>query len=201
MDELDLMLLELKDTSELMIDLAYSSLLYNNREIAEEVFQMEEALDEMATEIQKKAIERAVKDADPDKAFAVIRLAQSVEEISDAARQIADVVMRDNEPHPVIALSLQESESIISSATVLENSDLARLHPGGHEAGQPVRHVGGGDQEGAQIHLRAGQDNSGIRRGPSVRARSAGWGIVFPGHSYRGVSHRGSLIGPQKYNI
>ena len=125
MDELDLMLLELKDTSELMIDLAYSSLLYNNREIAEEVFQMEEALDEMAAEIQKKAIERAVKDADPDKAFAVIRLAQSVEEISDAARQIADVVMRDNEPHPVIALSLQESESIISSATVLENSDLA----------------------------------------------------------------------------
>jgi uncharacterized protein with PhoU and TrkA domain len=125
MDELDLMLLELKDTSELMIDLAYSSLLYNNREIAEEVFQMEEALDEMALEIQKKAIERAVKDADPDKAFAVIRLAQSVEEISDAARQIADVVMRDNEPHPVIALSLQESESIISSATVLESSDLA----------------------------------------------------------------------------
>ena len=54
MDELDLMLLELKDTSELMIDLAYSSLLYNNREIAEEVFQMEEALDEMATEIQKE---------------------------------------------------------------------------------------------------------------------------------------------------
>ncbi len=38
MDELDLMLLELKDTSELMIDLAYSSLLYNNRDIAEEVF-------------------------------------------------------------------------------------------------------------------------------------------------------------------
>jgi uncharacterized protein with PhoU and TrkA domain len=125
MDELDLMLLELKDTSELMIDLAYSSLLYNNREIAEEVFQMEEALDEMALEIQKKAIERAVKDADPDKAFAVIRLAQSVEEISDAARQIADVVMRDNEPHPVIALSLQESESIITSASVLESSDLS----------------------------------------------------------------------------
>lgn len=125
MDELDLMLLELKDTSELMIDLAYSSLLYNNREIAQEVFQMEEALDELAMEIQKKAIERAVKDADPDKAFAVIRLAQSVEEISDAARQIADVVMRDSEPHPVIALSLQDSESIITSASVVESSDLS----------------------------------------------------------------------------
>jgi uncharacterized protein with PhoU and TrkA domain len=125
MDELDLMLLELKDTSELMIDLAYSSLLYNNREIAEEVFQMEEALDEMAREIQKKAIERAVKDSDPDKAFAVIKLAQSVEEISDAARQIADVVLRDVEPHPVIALSLKESESIITTASVVEASDLA----------------------------------------------------------------------------
>ena len=122
MDELDLMLLELKDTSELMIDLAYSSLLYNNREIAEEVFQMEEALDEMAMEIQKKAIERAVKDADPDKAFAVIKLALSVEEIS---RQIADVVLHDVEPHPVIALSLKESDSIITSASVVEASDLA----------------------------------------------------------------------------
>jgi uncharacterized protein with PhoU and TrkA domain len=127
MDELDLMLLELKDTSELMIDLAYSSLLYNNRDIAEEVFQMEEALDEMAMEIQRKAIERAVKDSDPDKAFAVIKLAQSVEEISDAARQIADVVLHDVEPHPVIAMSLKESESIITSASVVESSDLAGM--------------------------------------------------------------------------
>ncbi len=125
MDELDLLLLELKDTSELMIDLAYSSLLFNNRDIAEEVFQMEEALDEMAMEIQKKAIERAVKDSDLDKAYSVIKLAQSVEEISDAARQIADVVLHDVEPHPVIALSLKDSESIISSAVVLEGSDLA----------------------------------------------------------------------------
>lgn len=125
MDELDLLLLELKDTSELMIDLAYSSLLFNNRDIAEEVFQMEEALDEMAMEIQKKAIERAVKDSDLDKAYSVIKLAQSVEEISDAARQIADVVLHDDEPHPVIALSLKDSESIISSAVVLEGSDLA----------------------------------------------------------------------------
>ena len=125
MDELDLMLLELKDTSELMIDGAYSSLLFNNRDIAEEVCQMEEALDELAMDVQKKAIERAVKDSDPDKAFAVIKLAQSVEEISDAARQIADVVLHDVEPHPVIALSLKESESIIASATVTETSDLA----------------------------------------------------------------------------
>ena len=54
-------------------------------------------------EIQTKAIARAVKDHDPDKAFAVIKLAMSVEEISDAAMQIADGPIRDDEPHPVIA--------------------------------------------------------------------------------------------------
>ena len=37
MNKIESMLLELKDTSEFMIDLAYSSLLYNNVEIAEEV--------------------------------------------------------------------------------------------------------------------------------------------------------------------
>ena len=32
-ESLEEMILEIKDTSELMVDLAYSSLLYNNREI------------------------------------------------------------------------------------------------------------------------------------------------------------------------
>jgi uncharacterized protein with PhoU and TrkA domain len=124
MDELEEMLLELKDTSELMIDLAYSSLLYNNKEIAEEVQQMEETLDDLANRIQRQAIMRAAKDGDADKAFILVKMAASVEEISDAAMQIADVVLRGVEPHPVISLSIRDADSIISRAQVQVGSDL-----------------------------------------------------------------------------
>ena len=44
MSKIASMLMELKDTSEMMIDLAYSSLLYDNTEIAEEVIALSDTL-------------------------------------------------------------------------------------------------------------------------------------------------------------
>ena len=124
MDRLDEMLLELKDTSELMIDLAYSSLLYNNKEIAEEVVLMEEMLDELANDIQRRAIVRAMDDRDEGKAFAIIKLAVAVEEISDAAMQIATVTIQEDEPHPVIRLSIKDADTTITRAEIKPGSDL-----------------------------------------------------------------------------
>lgn len=124
MDQLDDMLLELKDSSELMIDLAYSSLLYNNKEIAEEVVLMEEMLDELANDIQRQAIARVVQDKDEGKAFTAIKLAAAVEEISDAAMQIAMVTIREDEPHPVIRLSIKDADTTITLAEIRSGSDL-----------------------------------------------------------------------------
>ena len=126
MEEIERMLLEAKDTSELMIDLAYSSILYNNHDIAEEVMLMEEMVDQIVHDIQEKAIGRVLEDGDVSKAMVVISLANSVEEISDAAMEIADVVLRDVTAHPVFQMSVRDSDSIISTAKVDESSDLAR---------------------------------------------------------------------------
>ena len=125
MDELEKRLLEMKDTSELMVDLAYSSLLYNNRDIAQEVMELEEYTDELTSSIQQEAIRRAMSDGDVSKAFVTIKLIESLEEICDAASGIADVVMKNVEPHPVIKMSIRDSEVTIATATVIEGSDLA----------------------------------------------------------------------------
>ena len=49
--------LEIKDKSELMIDLAYSSLLYDNKIIAKEVYDLEDLIDNLYQNIQKKTLE------------------------------------------------------------------------------------------------------------------------------------------------
>ncbi|HPT73764.1 MAG TPA: PhoU domain-containing protein, partial [Methanomassiliicoccaceae archaeon] len=72
------MLLEIKDTSELMVDLAYSSLLYDNQEIAEEVIQLHGRMEELGDEIEELAIKRAIEDRDSPKALATIRMSKSV---------------------------------------------------------------------------------------------------------------------------
>lgn len=124
MERLEEMLLELKDTSELMIDLAYSSLIYKNRDIAEEVMFLENHVNDLTNDFQAEAMRRGFEEGDMTKALLLVRLAKSVEEISDGAMQIADVILRDVEPHPVIYLSVMESEVIITTATVSEDSDL-----------------------------------------------------------------------------
>ncbi|MFQ5985834.1 MAG: potassium channel family protein [Thermoplasmata archaeon] len=124
-------LLEMKDTSELMVDLAYSALLYDNVEIARHVVELEDRIDGWDQEIQEEAIRRATEDGDVDKALVFIRMASSIEDIADGALQIADVVLRDIEPHPVVAEALKESDTSISTLTVPDRSPAA-----GHTLGE-----------------------------------------------------------------
>ncbi len=122
--EIEDILLEMKDTSELMVDLAYSALLYDNEEIARQVMELEGQVDSWDQEVQRKAVERAIEDRDVEKALVFIRLADSIENIADGAVLIADVVLRDIEPHPVVKAALKESDTTIVTVTVPGRSKL-----------------------------------------------------------------------------
>ena len=125
MNKIETMLLELKDTSEFMGDLAYSSLLYNNSEIAEEVIFLEGRMDELGAAIQEQLLNVAKDNPDVVAKFSVIlRLQMAAEEIANAAASIADVVLRGLGEHPVIQMSIQESEVTIERATVSDDSIL-----------------------------------------------------------------------------
>jgi len=125
MNRVESMLLELKDTSEFMVDLAYSSLLYNNSEIAEEVVFLETKMDELSSKIQGHIV--SIGKEQPEeiaKLFVILRLQMAVEDIANAAASIADVVLRGLGDHPVIQMSIQESEVTIEKATIASNSIL-----------------------------------------------------------------------------
>jgi len=118
------MLLDLKDTSELMIDLAYSSLLFNSNEIAEEVVFLEERMSEIGAEIQEEIVNYGTSSADIPKIAIIMRLQMAIEEIANAAASIADVVLRGIGDHPVLQMSIQESDVTINLAVVSEESQM-----------------------------------------------------------------------------
>jgi uncharacterized protein with PhoU and TrkA domain len=125
LDKIEEKFQDLKDTSELMIDLAYSALLYDNKEIAKEVMLLEDVVDKLNYSIQRAAFVATLDDKNADKAMAMIRLASSIEAIADAAMEIADVVLRDIEPHPIFKMSVMDSDVIITKAMVTKTSALA----------------------------------------------------------------------------
>ena len=119
-------LLELKEKTELMVDLAYSAIIYDNVKLAKEVYELEEFIDEKNKEIQKtimKEIER--REIDTDKALVLSRLARSTEAIADGALELADVELRDVELHPIIKESVRESDTTFTRVTVNNSSVFA----------------------------------------------------------------------------
>ncbi len=116
-------LLEMKDTSELMLDLAYSSLIYHKKEIAEEVFNLEQKVNDLQDSIYTAILENGG-DLDPDKSFILIKMADSIERFADAALDIADVVLRDIDLHPVIKQSLRESDEHMVRKKIHKSSFL-----------------------------------------------------------------------------
>jgi len=117
--------LEIKDKSELMVDLAYSSLIYDNKTIAKEVYDLEDLIDDLYQTIQKKTLEGVKnKDLSIDDALTVLRLAECSEKIADAAQEIADVELRDVELHPILKMSIRESDVVFTKVHVEPNSIL-----------------------------------------------------------------------------
>ena len=117
--------LEIKDKSELMVDLAYSSLLYDNKTIAEEVYDLENLIDKLYQNLQKKSLEDVKKGVHSiDDALALLRIGHAGEQIADAAQEIADVELRDVELHPILKMSIREADVVFTRVKVEPQSIL-----------------------------------------------------------------------------
>ena len=117
-------LVTLKDTSEVMIDLAYSSLLLNSQSLAEEVEALENHMDDLYTEFELLVLASGFTPKESKDFLGLIRLGAITEQIADAAMEIADVVLKGLEPHPILKLVIEEAEETVTKVTVSENSTL-----------------------------------------------------------------------------
>jgi uncharacterized protein with PhoU and TrkA domain len=119
-------LLELKEKTELMVDLAYSAIIYDNIELAKEVYELEDFIDKKNREIQRAIMEEVErKEIRIGKGLILSRLARSTELIADGALELADVELRDVELHPIIKESIHESDTTFARITINKSSILA----------------------------------------------------------------------------
>ena len=117
-------LTEMKDVSEIMIDLAYSSAIFNSDELAEEVMELEKRVDYLDYIIDMNTM-LAARDAEDAKHLtAVTTVAAATNKISDAAADIADIVLKNIGIHPIVRQAFQEVEERLARAIVKPDSIL-----------------------------------------------------------------------------
>jgi len=117
-------IVQMKNLSELAVDLAYSSVLFDDAELAEEVSNLEIEVDNLESRFEAWVLQAAADAADPVKLRGLIHLGTSTEMISDAALDISEGVLRDIDVHPVVQLAVQESDEILTRAEVVAGSPL-----------------------------------------------------------------------------
>lgn len=131
-ERLVVMLAQLKDMSEMMIDLAYSALLCESEEIADYVLEMEEKMDKLHMEFELAVLE--LRETRPTKGLlGLIRLALSAEELADAAGITASIVKKGLRAHPVVRMAMERAEETIVATEVDEDAVLDGMSLG--EAG------------------------------------------------------------------
>jgi len=119
------LLLEMKNLSELMIDLAYSAALFNDRELAEDVLELEGRVDTLAYQLEM-AIMIAARDAkDAEALLGVSTVAAAADKISDAAGDIAVIVTQNIGVHPIASEIFEKVEERLIQAHVNGESILA----------------------------------------------------------------------------
>jgi uncharacterized protein with PhoU and TrkA domain len=119
------LLIEMKNMSELMVDLAYSAVLFNSKAAAEEVITLENEVNAMNYEIKKESLVAARSYEDAEKLTALLEIAEAAESMANAAKDLADLVIKGFKPHPVFKMVMEESDKSIARVVVDEHSDLA----------------------------------------------------------------------------
>ena len=125
----------LKNTSELAVDLAYGAVLFEAEDLAREVFELEAEVDALEERFEAWTLRAAGDVEDPVSLRGLIHIAGAAEEISDAALEISEGVLRGLGTHPVIAEAVYESDEVIVRLTVAPGADLDGVTLGDAQVG------------------------------------------------------------------
>jgi uncharacterized protein with PhoU and TrkA domain len=126
------MLIEMKNSAEVAVGLAYSALLFNDQALAAEVSSLEARSDVLHDELESWVLRSAGEARNPDDLRGLLRLAHATETIFDSAREMTRLVEAGDELHPVIAAALVESdevghETVVGAGSAADGTTIGEL--------------------------------------------------------------------------
>ena len=124
------MLSEAKDTSELMVDLAYASLYFGDPDMADEIGALEERMSQLVQDMRAVCLLAVRRPKDAEGMASVLQVISAIERIANDAVDIARIVTHElGIPAQLVAdLSAAEEVShrvLVSKGSVLANRPLA----------------------------------------------------------------------------
>ncbi|MBO5519798.1 MAG: potassium transporter TrkA [Candidatus Methanomethylophilus sp.] len=118
------LLTEMKDTSEVIVDLAYASLMYNSDNMAQKVRDLEDDMDDLKFAIRYKALLSSRTKEDARQLSGLLEVASAADRISNAASDIVSLLRFPPEKRPLITDILLESDERIRMIRIKPESTM-----------------------------------------------------------------------------
>ncbi len=119
------MLVEAKDTSELMVDLAYAALFFDDADMADEVDGLEQQISELVHQMRALSIVAVRNPREAEAMSAVLQVISAVESIGNDAVDIARIVTRRLGIPRQLVLDLMDAEEVSHRVEVADGSHFA----------------------------------------------------------------------------
>jgi uncharacterized protein with PhoU and TrkA domain len=120
------MLADAKDTSELMVDLAYAAVLFGDPGMADEVQHLEARLNELTFEMRAVCIMAGRRPAEAEAMASVLQIVSAIEGIGNSAIDIIRIVTHKLGLPPELIADLAEAEEVSHRVWVRDGSHMAR---------------------------------------------------------------------------
>ena len=157
------MLAEAKDTSELMVDLAYASVYFNDPDMAEEVDELEAQMSEMVHDMRAVCVLAARSPREAEGMSSVLQVVSAIERIANDAVDISRIVTRRLGIPQQLVADLSDAEEVSHRVLVREGS---------HMAHRPL--------EALELTIQAGMRVMAVRRGRQWITDVAGDTVLVP---------------------
>src|SRR3954451_12540513 len=158
------MLSEAKDTSELMVDLAYAALYFGDPDMAEEVDELEDRLSDLVHDMRAVSVMASRSPRDADAMASVLQVIGAIERIGNAAVDIANIVLRRLGIPRALVADLAAAEEV---------SHRVRVRDGSHMAHRSLADL--------ELPVAAGMTVVAIRRERDWITEVGGETIILPG--------------------
>jgi len=119
------MLADAKDASELMVDLAYAALYFDDDGMAEAVLDLEEDMSDLVHEMRSMAMLAARHPREVDGMSSVLQVVSSLEQIANAAVDIANIVLRNLGIPQALVVDMAQAAEVSHRLVVAGGSHLA----------------------------------------------------------------------------
>ncbi|MFQ5837827.1 MAG: potassium channel family protein [Thermoplasmata archaeon] len=119
------LLVEMKDTSELIVDLAYATIMFDSDDLAEEVRHLERRMDFLRYQMRMIALMASRTREDSERLAGILQVASAAETISNAAGDMVDLLEQRIEARPFLPFVLGEADERIRIVHIQEGSSMA----------------------------------------------------------------------------